>query len=179
MPEQKPGKSGRPDPVLMRSWNTFRTHAGTAVRKDCMSVSHGKASMSSFLQTEPEITKLPRHTHCFDYLLQEQKSRTYPTFVACEQHRPFVKETTTKRFTVKFQGTCEVWMTTLECLRVAQDHHGIFQFKEHHGIYTWEILGNWYSRGFHYSLLSSLQRGLRAFLVLPPGSWHKITSAVL
>lgn len=37
-------------------------------------------------------------------------------------------------------------MTTLECLRVAQDHHGTFQFEAHHYIlilvYTSEILGS-------------------------------------
>lgn len=79
MPEQKPGQSGRPDPVLTWSWNTVRTRAETAVRKDCMGVSQGKASVSSFLQTEHEITKLATQIHCFVYLLQEQNNRTYPS----------------------------------------------------------------------------------------------------
>lgn len=180
MPEQKPGQSGRPDPVFTWSWNTVRTRTGTAVRKDCMSARQGKASMSRLLQTEHEIIKLARHTHCF--ARAEQQNISLSTFVTREQHRPFLKETT-KRFTVKLQGTCEVRMTTLECLTGPQEHHGIFQFKAHPCIiilvYTWEILGSWCSRGFCYSLLSSLQRGMRAFLVFPPGSWHKITSAVL
>lgn len=125
MPEQKPGQSGRPHRVLTWSWNTVRTHAGTAIRKElheCKPRESVHVQLPAKWAWNSKISKT-YSLFCLSVARAEQQKISLSTFVACEQHSPLLKETTTK---IHCQTSGHKWGTN-DYLRMSHCYSGSSQ----------------------------------------------------